>query len=53
MSITINQKQTNWTRQCNPYATEATIEKKEMKAAVKGESIKEVKWTVTAKGLNR
>lgn len=40
MSITINQKQTSWTRQCNPYATDATIVKKEMKAAVKVEAPK-------------
>jgi len=40
MTITINQKQTSWTRQCNPYASESTIAKKEMKAAVKVEAPK-------------
>ncbi|MCQ2243720.1 MAG: biotin/lipoyl-binding protein [Bacteroidaceae bacterium] len=40
MSITINPKQTSWTRQCNPYTEESTITKKEMKAAVKVEAPK-------------
>ena len=34
------QKQTNWTRQCNPYGDNYKIVKKEMKSAVKVEAPK-------------